>query len=85
MQEVQTNTFYGGLDRDSDYRVIPNDRYVEALNVDIYSIDRNSNKAISPLHSSELKFTIPNVASQLQYTKLYWEVNKDIEIGRAHV
>ena len=49
MQDNSQNTFTGGLDRDSDYRVIKNDRYVDATDVDTYSNDRNSNYSISPI------------------------------------
>ena len=78
MQDNSQNTFTGGLDRDSDYRVIKNDRYVDATDVDTYSNDRNSNYSISPLHSSTLAFAIDNITSQSQITKLYYEAGVDI-------
>jgi hypothetical protein len=78
MQDNSQNTFTGGLDRDSDYRVIKNDRYVDATDVDTYSNDRNSTYSVSPLHSSTLAFTISSIASQAQITKLYYEAGVDI-------
>jgi hypothetical protein len=78
MQDNSQNTFTGGLDRDSDYRVIKNDRYVDATDVDTYSNDRNSTYSVSPLHSSTSAFTIPSIASQAQITKLYYEAGVDI-------
>ena len=73
MQDNSQNTFTGGLDRDSDYRVIKNDRYVDATDVDTYSNDRNSNYSISPLHSSTLAFAIPNITSQSQIMRLAYK------------
>lgn len=75
MQDNSQNTFTGGLDRDSDYRVIKNDRYVDATDVDTYSNDRNSTYSISPLHSSTLAFTIPNITSQSQIMRLAYKQN----------
>lgn len=75
MQDNSQNTFTGGLDRDSDYRVIKNDRYVDATDVDTYSNDRNSNYSISPLHSSTLAFAIPNITSQSQIMRLAYKQN----------
>lgn len=75
MQDNSQNTFTGGLDRDSDYRVIKNDRYVDATDVDTYSNDRNSNYSISPLHSSTLAFAIDNITSQSQIMRLAYKQN----------
>jgi len=78
MQDNSQNTFTGGLDRDSDYRVIKNDRYVDATNVDTYSNDRNSNYSVSPLHSSTLAFTIDNitgVTTEAQIMRLSYKQN----------
>lgn len=75
MQDNSQNTFTGGLDRDSDYRVIKNDRYVDATDVDTYSNDRNSTYSISPLHSSTLAFAIPNPAFQSQIMRLAYKQN----------
>lgn len=78
MQDNSQNTFTGGLDRDSDYRVIKNDRYVDATDVDTYSNDRNSTYSISPLHSSTLAFTIPSiggVTTEAQIMRLSYKQN----------
>jgi len=78
MQDNSQNTFTGGLDRDSDYRVIKNDRYVDATDVDTYSNDRNSNYSVSPLHSSTLAFTIASitgVTTEAQIMRLSYKQN----------
>ena len=73
MQDNSQNTFTGGLDRDSDYRVIKNDRYVDATDVDTYSNDRNSTYSVSPLHSSTSAFNIDNITSQSQIMRLAYK------------
>jgi len=41
MQDIQLNSFNGGLDFDSDLRSVKTDRYVDALNVETMSIEKN--------------------------------------------
>lgn len=81
MQDNQLNTFDGGLNRDADYRTIKPNEYVDALNVNVYSTDRNSSNSISPLKSSALAFDVPEVTEQLQITRLYWIQDVDIEFS----
>ena len=78
MQDVQVNTFGGGLDFDSDLRVVKSDRYVDALNVETMSTEKSGISSISPMKSSTLAFPIPDIEDIVQYTKLSYEANVDI-------
>ena len=78
MQESQVNTFGGGLDFDSDPRVIKNDRYINALNVETMSVEKSGMNAINPMQSSALAFTLPSVIDQVQFTKVRYTENVDI-------
>lgn len=78
MQDVQVNTFSGGLDFDSDLRTIKSDRYVDALNVETLSIEKNGVNSITPMKSSALAFSVPDIEAQAQYTKLKYEADVDI-------
>ena len=78
MQESQVNTFGGGLDFDSDPRVIKNDRYINALNVETMSVEKSGMNAINPMQSSALAFTLPDVIDQVQFTKVRYTANVDI-------
>lgn len=70
MQDIQINTFTGGLDSDSDLRSVPDSRYIDAINVDTYSIESNSKKSVSPLRGTTLAVTIPSVSSSNQITRV---------------
>jgi hypothetical protein len=78
MQDSTVNTFGGGLDFDSDPRTIKTDRYVDALNVETMSVEKNGINSISPMKSSALAFSIPDVTEQVQYTKLRYQAAVDI-------
>lgn len=78
MQDVQVNTFSGGLDFDSDLRTIKSDRYVDALNVETLSIEKNGVNSISPMKSSALAFSVPDIIGTDQVTKLKYEAGVDI-------
>jgi hypothetical protein len=78
MQDSTVNTFGGGLDFDSDPRTIKTDRYVDALNVETMSVEKNGINSISPMKSSALAFSIPDVTEQIQYTKLRYQANVEI-------
>jgi len=78
MQDIQSNSFGGGLDFDSDPRVIKNDRYINALNVETMSVEKSGMNAINPMQSSELAFTLPSVIDQVQFTKVRYTENVDI-------
>ena len=73
MQDVQVNTFSGGLDFDSDLRTIKSDRYVDALNVETLSIEKNGVNSITPMKSSALAFSVPDIIGTAQVTKLKYE------------
>ncbi len=70
MQDTQINTFTGGLDSDSDLRSVADSRYIDASNVDIYSVDSNSRKSISPLKGTTLAISAQSVTSQYQITRV---------------
>jgi hypothetical protein len=78
MQDSTVNTFGGGLDFDSDPRTIKTDRYVDALNVETMSVEKNGINSISPMKSSALAFSIPDVTEQIQYTKLRYQTGVEI-------
>lgn len=78
MQDVQVNTFSGGLDFDSDLRTIKSDRYVDALNVETLSIEKNGVNSITPMKSSALAFSVPDIIGTAQVTKLKYEADVDI-------
>jgi len=70
MQDTQINTFTGGLDSDSDLRSVPDSRYIDATNVDTYSVENNSQRSVSPLKGTTLAFSVPSVSSQYQITRV---------------
>jgi hypothetical protein len=70
MQDTQINTFTGGLDSDSDLRSVPDSRYIDATNVDTYSVENNSQRSVSPLKGTTLAFGVPSVGSQYQITRV---------------
>jgi hypothetical protein len=78
MQDVQVNTFSGGLDFDSDLRTIKSDRYVDALNVETLSIEKNGVNSITPMKSSALAFSVPDIIGTAQVTKLKYEAGVNI-------
>ena len=78
MQDIQLNSFNGGLDFDSDLRSVKTDRYVDALNVETMSIEKNGINAITPMKSSTLAFSVPDIIGSAQATKLKYEANVDI-------
>ncbi len=78
MQDIQVNSFNGGLDFDSDLRSVKTDRYVDALNVETMSIEKNGINAITPMKSSTLAFSVPDIIGSAQATKLKYEANVDI-------
>lgn len=78
MQDVQVNTFSGGLDFDSDLRTIKSDRYVDALNVETLSVEKNGVNSITPMKSSALAFSVPDIIGTAQVTKLKYEADVDI-------
>jgi hypothetical protein len=78
MQDTQVNTFNGGLDFDSDLRSIKTDRYVDALNVETMSIEKNGINAITPMKSSSLAFSVPDIFDEVQFTKLKYEEDVNI-------
>lgn len=78
MQDSTVNTFGGGLDFDSDPRTIKSDRYVDALNVETMSVEKNGLNSITPMKSSALAFSIPDTTLTIQYTKLRYQANVEI-------
>lgn len=74
MQDTQINTFTGGLDSDSDLRSVADSRYIDAANVDIYSVDSNSRKSISPLRGTEIAISPTIVSTQVQTTRVAIDV-----------
>ena len=70
MQDTQINTFTGGLDSDSDLRSVPDSRYIDATNVDTYSVENNSQKSISPLKGTTMAISPSGITTQVQITRV---------------
>jgi hypothetical protein len=64
MIDNQQNIFIGGVDKDTDYRVIKSDRLVGALNAEFMSEEEGRITSVEPMHSSSLAYTIPDVTAQ---------------------
>ena len=64
MIDNQQNIFIGGVDRDTDYRAVRNDRLVGALNASFMSDEEGRVTSVEPLHSSFPAFSVPPVSEE---------------------
>lgn len=63
MQENQ-NFVFGGLDTDSDLRVVGSNRYISGSEIEHFIDDQNTIGSVTPAKGTKLAYTIPNITPQ---------------------
>lgn len=75
MIESETHLFNGGLDQDTDKRLIGADKITNANDVDYMSFDGGKTFSLQPLPSSNIAYTILDVTRQAQVDRLFYGGN----------